>query len=318
MPGSIIRTAVRRSKQTYAYYNPDSGQLTDIAFTPAGTSNFIELAADHPILVAIQSNNVNITNCIVAYDKKADAFDLFIKDNYIRQLKKDHQLHSVLRLSELDFATQCIISVYGLDKSIELELMPSAMGSIVNSSSRLTSEIDSIDVWVVDKNDPNKIYGTLSCSMKELLLKNRHRVYCPWWNDELVDKINFVTKSIFASYGWVYNAVDVKPPYKSNSTFSIQTARKSSSSDCNIKITITKNIAVIYSYIDNPSRHKIFDSLNIYLISNNDPSKYIGTISIPASAIKPGIVSTIDLVNVPDNVGVIYDNSFVSINYTTN
>ena len=318
MPGSIIRTAVRRSKQAYVYYVPDSGAITSITFTKDSDGSCIELPNDHKVLSDIQSNKVTTANCIVAYDKKTDAFDLFVKNNYVRQLKKDHELHTVPQLADVDFSVQCIITVYGLDKSIEVELLQSALGSIVNSAVKLISDIDIIDVWVVDKNDPNKVYGTLSCPMKTLLTSNRVRISTPWWNDDLLTRVQFITKSIFASYGWLYNAVDIKPPYKSNTTYSIQTARKSNSDDCNVKITITKNVAVIYSYMNNPSRYKIFDSLNIYLISTNDPSKYVGNISIPADSIKEGIISTIDLTSLPDDLGMIYDNSFVSINYTIN
>lgn len=318
MSGSIIRTAVRRCKQAYVHYIPDSGTITSIAFTKTGNDNCIELPADHKVLSDIQSNKVTTANCIVAYDKNTDAFDLFVKNNYIRQLKKDHELHTVPRLAEIDYSVQCIITVYGLDKSIEVELLQSALGSIVNSSVKLMSDIEVIDVWIVDKNDPNRVYGTLNCSMKTLLTSNRVRIAAPWWTDDLLARVQFITKSIFASYGWLYNAVDIKSPYKSNTTYSIQTARKSDSDNCNVKITITKNIAVIYSYMNNPSRYKIFDSLNIYLISTNDPSKYVGTISIPADSIKDGIISTIDLVSLPDDLGMIYDNNFVSINYTIN
>ena len=318
MSGSIIRTVVRRSKQAYVYYVPESGAITQIVFTNNNDGSCIELPNDHKVLVDIQSNKITTADCIVAYDKKADAFDLFVKNNYIRQLKKDHELTVVPQLADVDFTVQCIITVYGLDKSIEVELLQSALGSIVDSSVRLMSDIDIVDVWVVDKNDPNKLYGTLRCPMKTLLTSNRVRIPAPWWSDDLISRVQFITKSIFASYGWIYNAADVKPPYKSNTTYSIQTARQSNSDDCNVKITITKNVAVIYSYMNNPARYKIFDSLNIYLISTNDPSKYIGAISIPAGSIKEGIVSTIDLASLPDDVGMIYDNSFVSINYTIN
>ena len=318
MSGSIIRTQVRRSKRAYVYYSPDSGQVSNITFALTGSTSYIELSNDHAVLLDIQSNKVNVVNCIVAYDKHTDAFDLFVKNNYIRQLKKDHELHVVARLTDVDFGVQCNITVYGLDKSIEIELMQQALGSIVDSSVKLMSDIDWINVWVVNKHDPNKIYGTLTCAMKDLIANHRCRISCAWWNDSLLDNIQFVTKSIFASYGWLYNAVDSKPPYKSNTNYTIQTARKLDSDNCDLKITINKNTAVIYSFMDNPVRYKIFDSLNIYLISTNDPTKYIGTISIPSAQIKQGTISTIELDDVPTELGIIYDNSFVSINYIIN
>jgi hypothetical protein len=313
---SIIKTSPRRAKKIFVYYNTDNGAVTDIVFAVKDTGSYIEVETSHPVIADIQSKKIKLNHCIVAYDKKTEAMNITYKGNVIRQLRNDNVLQVIDELPEFDSAVQVLVSVFNLDKTIEISLNQSALGNIVNSTGTLASDVSYLEIWVTDVNDPNKLYGKLKCSMIELLQTGHVLIQAPWWSSTLRNKIKFLTKKVFVSYGWVFNELDTKPPYKSNSKLTIHSARKSSSDDCNVKIKITKNRAIITSYISNPDKYKIFDCLNIYLIKNNDPSQYIGKISIPNSSIYNGAEFSVGYESVPDNIGLIYDNNFVTINYS--
>lgn len=313
---SIIKTSARKSKRVYVYYNSDNGAVTDVIFAPKEAGTFIEVDTSHPVISDIQSKKIKLNHCIVAYDKKTEAMNVTYKGNVIRQLRNDNVLQQIEELTEFDSNVQVLLSIFNLDKTIEISLNQSALGSIVNATGTLASDVSYLEIWAVDINDPNKLYGKLKCSMIELLQVGHVRIQTPWWSSTLKNKIKFLTKKVFVSYGWVFNELDTKPPYKSNSKLTIHSARKATSNDCNVKIKITKNRAIITSYISNPDKFKIFDNLNIYLIKNNDPSQYIGKISIPNSSIYNGAEFSIGYDSIPDNVGLIYDNSFVTINYS--
>ena len=136
---SIIKTSARKSKRVYVYYNSDNGAVTDVIFSPKEAGTFIEVDTSHPVISDIQSKKIKLNHCIVAYDKKIEAMNVTYKGNVIRQLRNDNVLQQIEELAEFDSNVQVLLSMFNLDKTIEISLNQSALGSIVNATGTLAS-----------------------------------------------------------------------------------------------------------------------------------------------------------------------------------
>lgn len=306
---SLFETKQVTTTEYYVLYHTETGIVSGIQIEHPNIDNFIKVSNDNKLLKQILSSADSELNFIVAHDNSTGTKQLFKKDNLLRSLEARIPKLEALPYGDTNAVTKLMFNLSKkiLTISVDNVIFDNLLQAL--PFQKIQADQEYITFFIIDKLDPNKIYDTIQCNLNELL-NHTLQFSVPWVTEENLNHLVIWTLTYFDSYSWEWIHTQIASPASNGYTYSINTADQTDSDDAHIRLHFSDNGVTITNNI----KEVLDEPIAVHLIKHNDPSYYFGTFAIDS---KVTDTITLDYIKPYDNMDLIYNNTKVKINWTT-
>ncbi len=265
---TILKRKTSKNRKFFVEYNKLTNQVLKITPTPIEDVIFkhaVLEVEENDLIREIFNNKISLHKLKIKYDHESNTRILIKQYQHHRwefdYIKSDNNPANFVFL-QCDFISKRIKAIFLKENFLV------AHSKEIVSESHLASLPASLDVFVADKNEPSKLFGSITLNFKQLFIEGEQTFVCHWLPDAQasIDEISFLHYNHGIKLTAKAEPADVEvtsTEYKPN-----------------IIYKQTSNKLQLQSIMESTSNFRLDDTIVLYMFDAHDPSIILDTVSL--------------------------------------